>query len=92
MERAAATERHARAQAAERARKRRLQAAKAAAVAQGAQQSLAWLDVSVDLAERERDEAEEVRAAWEAELSTVRSSTDALAAELRELTDIGAPR
>ncbi len=87
LERAAATERHARAQAAERARKRRLQAAKAAAVAQGAQQSLAWLDVSVDLAERERDEAEEVRAAWEAELSTVRSSTDALAAELRELTD-----
>ncbi|TJY68931.1 chromosome segregation protein SMC [Arthrobacter sp. CAU 1506] len=87
LERAAATERHARAQAAERARKRRLQAAKAAAVAQGAQQTLAWLDVSVDLAERERDEAEEVRAAWEAELSTVRSSTDALAAELRELTD-----
>ncbi|MET1153649.1 chromosome segregation protein SMC [Arthrobacter sp.] len=87
LERAAATERHARAQAAERARKRRLQAAKAAAVAQGAQQALAWLDVSVDLAERERDEAEEVRAAWEAELSTVRSSTDALAAELRELTD-----
>ncbi|MEV7648745.1 AAA family ATPase [Arthrobacter sp. NPDC089319] len=87
LERAAATERHARAQAAERARKRRLQAAKAAAVAQGAQQTLAWLDVSVDLAERERDEAEEVRAAWEAELSTVRSSTDALAAELRDLTD-----
>jgi chromosome segregation protein len=87
LERAAATERHARAQAAERARKRRLQAAKAADVAQGAQQALAWLDVSVDLAERERDEAEEVRTAWEAELSTVRSSTDALAAELRELTD-----
>ncbi|MGW6175370.1 chromosome segregation protein SMC [Arthrobacter sp. NPDC055138] len=87
LERAAATERHARAQAAERARKRRLQAAKAAAVAQGAQQTLAWLDVSVDLAERERDEAEEVRAAWETELSTVRSSTDALATELRDLTD-----
>ncbi|NMR30981.1 chromosome segregation protein SMC [Arthrobacter sp. SF27] len=87
LERAAATERHARAQAAERARKRQVQAAKAAAVARGVKQVLAWLDVSVDLAERERDAAEEVRAAWERELATIRTSTDALANELRELTD-----
>ncbi|AUI53597.1 chromosome segregation protein SMC [Arthrobacter crystallopoietes] len=87
LERAAATERHARAQAAERALKRQVQAAKAAAVARGVKQVLAWLDVSVDLAERERDAAEEVRAAWERELATVRTSTDALANELRELTD-----
>ena len=87
LERAAATERHARAQAAERARKRQVQAAKAAAVARGVKQVLAWLDVSVDLAERERDAAEEVRAAWERELATVRTSTDTLANELRELTD-----
>ncbi|MCW2131780.1 chromosome segregation protein SMC [Arthrobacter sp. VKM Ac-2550] len=87
LERAAATERHARAQAAERARKRQVQAAKAAAVGRGVKQVLAWLDVSVDLAERERDAAEEVRAARERELATVRTSTDALANELRELTD-----
>ncbi|WP_171059456.1 chromosome segregation protein SMC [Arthrobacter crystallopoietes] len=87
LERAAATERHARAQAAERARKRQVQAAKAAAVARGVKQVLAWLDVSVDLAERERDAAEEVRAAWERELASVRTSTDTLANELRELTD-----
>jgi chromosome segregation protein len=87
LERAAATERHARAQAAERARQRQVQAAKAAAVARGVKLVLAWLDVSVDLAERERDAAEEIRAVWERELATVRTSTDALANELRELTD-----
>jgi chromosome segregation protein len=87
LERAAATERHARAQAAERARKRQLQAAKAASVAAAVEQVLAWLDVSVQAAGLERDAAEEVRAEWEQELSAVRGSTDALAVELRELTD-----
>ncbi|WP_262105076.1 chromosome segregation protein SMC [Arthrobacter sp. Marseille-P9274] len=87
LERAAATERHARAQAAERARRRQLQAAKAASVAAAVEQVLAWLDVSVQAAGLERDAAEEVRAEWEQELSAVRSSTDALAVELRELTD-----
>ena len=87
LERAAAAERHARAQAAERARKRQLQAAKAASVAAAVEQVLAWLDVSVQAAGLERDAAEEVRAEWEQELSAVRSSTDALAVELRELTD-----
>ncbi|MFD1213036.1 AAA family ATPase, partial [Arthrobacter sp. GCM10027362] len=53
----------------------------------GAGQALAWLDASVDAAARERDAAEEVRAAWEAELATVRTATAALADELRELTD-----
>lgn len=87
LERAAATERHARAQAAERARKRQLQAAKAASVAAAVEQVLAWLDVSVQAAGLERDAAEEVRAEWEQELSAVRGATDALAVELRDLTD-----
>ncbi|WP_336714948.1 chromosome segregation protein SMC [Arthrobacter sp. USHLN218] len=87
LERAAATERHARAQAAERARIRQLQAAKAASVAAAVEQVLAWLDVSVQAAGLERDAAEEVRAEWEQELSAVRGSTDALAVELRDLTD-----
>ncbi|NKX55327.1 chromosome segregation protein SMC [Arthrobacter sp. E918] len=87
LERAAATERQARAAAAERARRRQLQAAKAAAVARGAEEVLAWLEVSVDTAARERDAAEEVRAAWESELAEVRTATAALAEELRKLTD-----
>ncbi|EMY33127.1 chromosome segregation protein SMC, partial [Arthrobacter crystallopoietes BAB-32] len=69
------------------ARQRQLQAAKAASVAKAVEQVLAWLDVSVQAAAIERDAAEEVRAEWEQELSAVRGSTDALAAELRELTD-----
>ncbi|MCG2622335.1 chromosome segregation protein SMC [Arthrobacter sp. I2-34] len=87
LERAAATERRARVEAAERARRRQLQAAKAAAVAQAAGQVLVWLAVSVDTAARERDRAEEVRAAWDAELATVRAAATALTEELRELTD-----
>ncbi|WP_309123894.1 chromosome segregation protein SMC [Arthrobacter sp.] len=87
LEHAAQTERAARAQAAERARIRRLQGAKAAAVGQAVRQVLAFLDVSVDRAAQARDAAEEVRAAWESELATVRGGNEALTAELAELTD-----
>jgi chromosome segregation protein len=87
LERAAATERQARAQAAERARRRRLQAGRAAAVSRGVENALAYLDVSVELAAGERDAAEEVRAAWDSELAAVREANEKYAAELAELTD-----
>lgn len=87
LERAAATERRAREEAAERARRRRLQARRAAAVAVAVQQVIGFIDVSVELARRERDSAEERRDAMDLELAGVRSGNDALARELAELTD-----
>ncbi|BCW71789.1 chromosome segregation protein SMC [Arthrobacter sp. NicSoilB8] len=87
LERAAATERRAREEAAERARRRRLQAGRAAAVAAAVQQVVAFIDVSVELARRERDSAEERREEMERQLAAVRGGNDALARELAELTD-----
>jgi chromosome segregation protein len=87
LERAAVTERRARAEAAERARRRRLQARRAAAVCAAVGLSLRCLDVSVDLARHERDLAEENRERRDKELAEVRSATEALARELGELTD-----
>jgi len=87
LERAAATERRAREEAAERARRRALQARRAAAVATAVEQVTGFIDVSVELARRERDSAEERREEMERELAAVRSGNDALARELAELTD-----
>ncbi|MGX9900585.1 AAA family ATPase [Arthrobacter sp. SA17] len=87
LERAAATERRAREEAAQRAAKRRLQAARAAAVAAAVEQAAAFVDVSVELARQERDEAEEQKEARDRELVEVRSGNDALARELADLTD-----
>jgi chromosome segregation protein len=87
LERAAASERRARAQAAERARRRRIQAKRAAAVAAAAEQLIRFSDVSVELASRERDHAEQVREQRDRELADVRTANDALARELVELTD-----
>ncbi|WP_018773465.1 chromosome segregation protein SMC [Arthrobacter sp. 131MFCol6.1] len=87
LERAAATERRAREEAAERARRRRLQARRAAAVAVAVQQVIGFIDVSVELARRERDSAEERKDAMDRELAGVRTGNDALARELAELTD-----
>ncbi|AXJ11957.1 chromosome segregation protein SMC [Arthrobacter sp. PM3] len=87
LERAAATERRAREEAAERARRRRLQARRAAAVADAVQHVTAFIDVSVELARRERDSAEERRDGMERDLAAVRTANDALARELAELTD-----
>ncbi|MFF2029729.1 chromosome segregation protein SMC [Arthrobacter sp. NPDC058192] len=87
LERAAATERRAREEAAERARRRALQARRAAAVATAVEQVTGFIDVSVELARRERDHAEERREEMERELAAVRSGNDALARELAELTD-----
>ncbi|QDY91815.1 chromosome segregation protein SMC [Arthrobacter sp. UKPF54-2] len=87
LERAAATERRAREEAAERARRRRLQAGRAAAVSAAVEQVIGFIDVSVELARRERDTAEERREQMERELTAVRTGNDTLARELAELTD-----
>ncbi|MFE5837326.1 chromosome segregation protein SMC [Arthrobacter sp. NPDC056493] len=87
LERAAASERRAREQAAERARRRRIQARRAAAVSAAAEQLIRFSDVSVELASRERDHAEQVRERRDRELANIRTANDALARELAELTD-----
>jgi chromosome segregation protein len=87
LERAAATERRAREEAAERARRRRRQARRAAAVSAAVAQVLGFIDVSVELARRERDSAEEQRERMDRELAAARSGNEALARELAELTD-----
>jgi chromosome segregation protein len=87
LERAAATERAAREQAAQRARRRRCQARKAAAVSAGVEALLRHVEASIELAEEERDAAEELRAQREVELMAVRSATMELEVELAKLTD-----
>ncbi|MEO3933633.1 chromosome segregation protein SMC [Micrococcaceae bacterium Sec7.4] len=87
LERAAATERRAREEAAERARRRRLQAKRAAAVSAAVARVVGFIDVSVERARQERDSAEERKEQMDVELAAVRSSNDALARELAELTD-----
>ncbi|MFW0772189.1 chromosome segregation protein SMC [Paenarthrobacter nitroguajacolicus] len=87
LERAAATERRAREEAARRAQRRRAQAQRAAAVASAVEQTLRFIDISVDLAGFDRDLAEQKREQLEKELTEVRSHNEALARELAELTD-----
>ncbi|MEO8283095.1 MAG: chromosome segregation protein SMC [Pseudarthrobacter sp.] len=87
LERTAATERKAREEAAERARRRRLQARRAAAVSAGVELAIRFIDVSVDLAREERDLAEENREQRDRELQSIRTGNDSLARELAVLTD-----
>ncbi|XAS65952.1 chromosome segregation protein SMC [Micrococcaceae bacterium Sec5.7] len=87
LERAAATERRAREEATERARRRRIQAQRAAAVSAAVEQVVGFIDVSVELARQERDLAEEIRERRDSELLEVRTGNDAFARELAELTD-----
>lgn len=87
LERAAATERRAREEAAERARIRRIQARRAAAVSAAVGLALRHVDVSVDLARHERDLAEETREKRDQELATIRTANELLARELADLTD-----
>ncbi|MGX5716415.1 chromosome segregation protein SMC [Arthrobacter sp. MAHUQ-56] len=87
LERAAATERRAREEAAERARRRRIQARRAAAVSAAVDLALRYVDISVDLARHERDQAEENRELRDRGLRDVRQANDALARELADLTD-----
>ncbi|MGO4383505.1 chromosome segregation SMC family protein [Specibacter sp. RAF43] len=87
LERAAAAERLAREQAAQRAARRMYQGRKAAAVAAGVEHVLPFVEASITLSERERDAAEALRAAREVELMAVRSATLELERELATLTD-----
>ncbi|MCO4261806.1 chromosome segregation protein SMC [Pseudarthrobacter sp. MDT3-26] len=87
LERAAATERRAREEAAERARRRRIQARRAAAVSAAVELAIRFIDVSVELARHERDLAEENREERDRALLETRTTNDALARELAELTD-----
>ncbi|MFQ4147487.1 chromosome segregation protein SMC [Arthrobacter sp. LAPM80] len=87
MEKAAATERRAREQAAQRAGRRLFQARKAAAVAAATVHVRRFVEKSIELAEHVRDEAEEQRAAREVQLMAVRAATVEFEKELGRLTD-----
>ncbi|MGN9838976.1 chromosome segregation protein SMC [Nonomuraea sp. H19] len=85
--RAAQRERHERAQAAAQRARRRRQAAVAEAVSKGAKQVLRALATSIQLASRERDEADLARVAVDAELKQVRLRVRELGQELDKLVN-----
>lgn len=85
--RAARREREERAQAAAQRARRRRQAAVAEAVSKGAKKVLAALATSVQLASRERDEADLARVAVDAELKQVRLRVRELGQELDKLVN-----
>ncbi|MFD0470651.1 hypothetical protein ACFQ0B_21905 [Nonomuraea thailandensis] len=85
--RAARREREERAQAAAQRARRRRQAALAEAVSKGAKQVLQALAASVQLASRERDEADLARVAVDAELKQVRLRVRELGQELDKLVN-----
>ncbi|MEU2729217.1 AAA family ATPase [Streptomyces griseoviridis] len=87
LDRAARAERDARARAEQRRARLRHEAAVAGAVASGARQLLAHVEVSLARADRERSAAEAARAAREQELSAARGAGRDLKAELDKLTD-----
>ncbi|WP_171041299.1 chromosome segregation protein SMC [Sinomonas susongensis] len=87
LERAAATERRAAAEARRRAEDRARKAARAEAVVGAALAGVAAMDRAVEEAAEERDAAEERRQALDERLSALRTSTEALAKELAELSD-----
>ncbi|MEU6282466.1 AAA family ATPase [Streptomyces sp. NPDC047028] len=87
LDRAARAEREARARAEQRRARLRHEAAVAEAVASGARQLLAHVEVSLGRAERERAAAEEAKALRERDLVTARTAGRDLKAELDKLTD-----
>ncbi|GGW75429.1 chromosome partition protein Smc [Streptomyces lucensis JCM 4490] len=87
LDRAARAEREARARAEQRRARLRHEAAVAEAVASGARQLLAHVEVSVTRAERERAAAEAAKARREQELTAARAAGRDLKAELDKLTD-----
>ncbi|MEW1777636.1 AAA family ATPase [Streptomyces sp. NPDC086777] len=87
LDRAARAEREARARAEQRRARLRHEAAVAEAVAAGARQLLAHVEVSVGRAERERAAAEAAKARREQELAAARTAGRDLKAELDKLTD-----
>ncbi|MFJ4673056.1 chromosome segregation protein SMC [Kitasatospora purpeofusca] len=89
LDRAARAERETRARAAERRRRAEQDAAVAVAVAEGARQLLACLEVSLARADAERAAIEQARAAREAELREHRGHGRELKDELDKLVDAG---
>ncbi|MFE2512385.1 chromosome segregation protein SMC [Streptomyces naganishii] len=87
LDRAARAEREARARAEQRRARLRHEAAVARAVAAGARQLLAHVEVSLGRAERERAAAEAAKAQREQELTAARAAGRDLKAELDKLTD-----
>ncbi|MFF8997012.1 AAA family ATPase [Streptomyces achromogenes] len=87
LDRAARAEREARARADRRRARLRHEAAVAGAVASGARQLLAHVEVSLARAEQERAAAEAARARGEQELAAARTAGRELKAELDKLTD-----
>ncbi|MFI1376383.1 chromosome segregation protein SMC [Streptomyces longwoodensis] len=87
LDRAARAEREARARAEQRRARLRHEAAVAGAVASGARQLLAHVEVSLARAERERTAAEAAKARREQELAAARTAGRDLKAELDKLTD-----
>ncbi|MGW4686865.1 chromosome segregation protein SMC [Streptomyces sp. NPDC004244] len=87
LDRGARAEREARARAERRRRRMQYEAAVARAVADGARQLLAHLDVSLGRAEQERAAAEQAKALRERELAEARSRGRDLKGELDKLTD-----
>ncbi|MHA7135572.1 AAA family ATPase, partial [Oerskovia turbata] len=86
--RAAATERAARERAAAREAARARQAERAEAVRDGAEVALTAIDRSLERARDERDTAEAARGELDAAVTARRAEVDALAGQLRELTDV----
>ncbi|MEU0052088.1 AAA family ATPase [Streptomyces sp. NPDC006309] len=87
LDRAARAEREARARAEQRRARLRHEAAVAGAVASGARQLLAHVEVSLTRAEAERAAAGTARARHEEELTAARTAGRELKAELDKLTD-----
>ncbi|TQK96274.1 condensin subunit Smc [Streptomyces puniciscabiei] len=87
LDRAARAEREARARAEQRRARLRHEAAVAQAVASGARQLLAHIEVSLARAEQERAAAEAAKARREQELTAARTAGRDLKAELDKLTD-----
>ncbi|MFJ8544289.1 chromosome segregation protein SMC [Streptomyces sp. NPDC093586] len=87
LDRAARAEREARARAERRRARLRHEAAVAAAVAAGARQLLAHVEVSLVRADEERAAAEAAKARREQELAAARTAGRDLKAELDKLTD-----
>ncbi|MGW3205533.1 AAA family ATPase [Streptomyces sp. NPDC001135] len=87
LDRAARAEREARARAEQRRARLRHEAAVAEAVASGARQLLAHIDVSLARADRERTAAEAAKAQRERELTAARTAGRELKSELDKLTD-----
>ncbi|MEZ3181334.1 chromosome segregation protein SMC [Streptomyces pimonensis] len=87
LDRAARAERETRARAEQRRARLRHEAAVAGAVADGARQLLAHVEVSLARADRERTAAEAAKARREQELARARTEGRDLKAELDKLTD-----